>query len=51
MGDVPPELTGDLERERQPRGWPADATEIDVYVEGELDLRVLVDEDSDDRPR
>ena len=51
VGDVASELARDLEREREPGRRAADATEVDVDVERQLDLRVLVDEDADDRPR
>jgi hypothetical protein len=46
---VPAELARDLERERETRGRAADVAEVDVDLERQLDLRVLVDEDPDDR--
>ena len=49
VGDVAAELARDLEGEREPGRRPADLAEVDPDAEREPDLRVLVDEDADDR--
>src|SRR5688572_32501611 len=47
--DVAPQLLDDVEGEREARGGAADAAEIDLDADRELDVRELLDLDPDDR--
>ena len=48
--DVPAQLLDDVERECEPGRRAADAAEVDLDVERQLDVRGLLDLDADERP-